>query len=90
MSNSHIIIDSTSLAPLATELAQIGQSLVKLSKKFKRLTISQAVPVVKVSPKNDPEMFTEEFIKTVRQSRRDFEKGDFLNYSKFRESLDLE
>jgi hypothetical protein len=89
MTNSQVLIDSTSISPLATELARIGQSLVKLSKKFQKLAASQTVPAVKVNSKTDPEMFTKEFIKTVRQSRRDFKKGNFTNYSDFRKTLNL-
>jgi len=71
---------------LGEELFRIAKALTKVSQKLQEIS---SIQTVKVTPKTDPEMFSDEFLKTIRQSRREFEKGSFDDYLTFRKTLDL-
>lgn len=72
------------LASLGEELFRIAQALARVSVKLQEYA---RVKTVKVTKKTDPDMFTEEFIKTVKKSREDIEKGRVVEYNQFRNSL---
>ncbi len=72
------------LTSLGEELSRIAKALVRVSMKLQEYA---RVRTVKVTPKTDPDMFTEEFMAKVKKSHEDIEKGRVVDYSKFRKTL---
>lgn len=84
------MISNSYLASLGEELAHVAKLLTRVSQKLQHVSTSPTVPTVRVSKKTDPDMFTPEFLKAVRQSRKDYKEGRYTDYQTFRKSLNLE
>jgi hypothetical protein len=89
MSNGKTVINARTANSLANELTNLGQAMLSLGQKIEKLVSQPKVKEVKVTPETDPDMFTKEFISTVRKSRKDIEKGRVYDYFKIRNSLGL-
>ena len=66
---------SPDFSAIGAELSSIAKALARVSKKLQATAVFKTVSV---SQKSDPDMFTEEFIDTVRKSRKEIEKGEIV------------
>jgi hypothetical protein len=90
MSNK-ILIDYDKFSSLAEELSNLGKSFLATSRKIETmLKIERKVKSVRVTPETDPDMFTKEFINSVKKARKEFREGKAMDYFEFRKTLDLE
>lgn len=89
MSDGKVVVDYENISSLANDLASLGRQMVSVSKKLLRMTDSQKVKEAKVTLKTDPEMFSDEFIASVKKARKEFKEGKAIDYFEFRKTLDL-
>lgn len=90
MSNK-ILVDYNKFSSLAEELSNLGKSFLATSRKItKMLESKHKVKSVRVTPETDPDMFTKEFINSVKKARRDIAEGRVHDYFEIRKTLDLE
>ena len=68
---------SPDFSALGAELSSIAKALARFSKKLQATSVFK---IVSISKKSDPDMFTKEFINTVRKSRKEIEKGDVIPF----------
>lgn len=83
-----VTMSKDSIASLSQELSRIAHALAKVSANMQTL-VKRPVRTVRVTPKTDPDMFTKEFIETVRTSRRELAQGKSRDYREFRKTLNL-
>lgn len=90
MSNK-ILVDYDTFSSLAEELSSLGKAFLATSKNLKKMLSKKSkVKEVHITPETDPDMFTKEFIESVKKARKDIAKGRVHDYFKIRKTLDLE
>ena len=67
---------SPDFSALGAELSSIAKALARFSKKLQATSVFK---IVSISKKSDPDMFTKEFIETVKQSRKEIGNGDVIS-----------
>ena len=89
MSNGKIVIDHKELESLADELTSVGRQMVSIGKRIEKIASNKDAKSVKVTKKSHPELFDKKFIKSIKDARKEFEKGESADYFEFRKTLDL-
>lgn len=77
------------LSDLGQDLLQLSQAMAKIGTQLRKLSRAPKVNAVRVTPETDPEMFTPEFIETVRKSREDIAKGRVISFADLRKKLGI-